>query len=200
MVLGAFAAVAQTNIKRLMAYSSIGHVGYALMGLAAGSEEGVAGVLIYMAIYLAMNVGAFACILSMKVKDRMVENISDLAGLSKSHPMMAFAMLVFMFSMAGIPPLAGFFGKFYVFAAAISEGLYALAIVGALASVVGAFYYLRIVKVMYFDDLGETLDKLDQRGLRLVMGVSAVLVIAFVIYPSPITDYASYAAASLFPG
>lgn len=200
MVLGAVAAVAQTNIKRLMAYSSIGHVGYALMGLAAGTEEGVSGVLIYMAIYLAMNVGAFACILSMKVKDRMVENISDLAGLSKTHPMMAFAMLVFMFSMAGIPPLAGFFGKFYVFAAAISAELYTLAVVGALASVVGAFYYLRIVKVMYFDEQTETLDKLDQRGLKAVMGVSAILVLVFVIYPSPITDYASFAAASLFAG
>ena len=124
MVLGAFAAIAQNNIKRLMAYSSIGHVGYALIGLAAGSEEGLRGVLIYMAIYLVMNVGAFACILSMKVNDRMVENIDDLAGTAKSHPMMALGILIFMLSLAGIPPMAGFFGKFFIFLSAIEAKLY----------------------------------------------------------------------------
>ena len=138
MVLGAFAAIAQRNIKRLMAYSSIGHVGYALIGLAAGSEEGLRGVLVYMAIYLVMNVGAFACILCMKVNDRMVENIDDLAGAAKSHPMMALGILIFMFSLAGIPPMAGFFGKFFIFMAAIDAELYTLAVIGVVSSVVGA--------------------------------------------------------------
>ena len=152
MILGAFAAIAQTNIKRLMAYSSIGHMGYALVGLASGSEAGIQGVILYMTIYLAMNVGTFACILAMRRKGEMVEEISDLAGLSKSNPMLAAALLVFMFSMAGIPPLAGFFGKLYIFLAAIEAQLYILAIIGVVASVVGAYYYLRIVKIMYFDE------------------------------------------------
>ena len=158
MILGAFAAIAQTNIKRLMAYSSIGHIGYALMGLAAGNQEGLKGVLIYLAIYLIMNVGVFACILSMKVQNRMVENISDLAGLGKTNPGMAVLLMVLMFSMAGIPPMAGFFGKFFVFMAALNAELYALAIIGAVSSVVSAFYYLRIIKIMYFDDPVEGFD------------------------------------------
>ncbi len=148
MTLGAFAAINQRNIKRLMAYSSIGHVGYALIGLAAGDETGIRGTLIYLAIYLVMNIGTFACILCMRRGDRMVEGIDDLAGLGKTHPMLALAIVVFMFSMAGIPPLAGFFGKFYIFIAAIEAGLYALAIVGVLTSVVAAFYYLRIVQMV----------------------------------------------------
>ncbi|MBT6983678.1 MAG: NADH-quinone oxidoreductase subunit NuoN, partial [Rhodospirillaceae bacterium] len=141
MLLGAFAAIWQTNIKRLMAYSSIGHVGFALIGLAAGSAEGVRGVLVYLAIYVAMNIGTFACILCMRRKTGMVEDISDLSGLSKTNPLMAPALAIFMFSMAGIPPLGGFFGKFYIFVAAVNAELYALAVIGVLASVVGAFYY-----------------------------------------------------------
>ncbi|MEK9971173.1 MAG: NADH-quinone oxidoreductase subunit NuoN, partial [Ferrovibrio sp.] len=144
MLLGAFAAIAQTNIKRLMAYSSIGHVGYALIGLAAGTEEGVRGILVYLSIYLAMNVGTFACILCMRQKDQMVEGVSDLAGLAKTHPGMALLLGAFMFSLAGVPPLAGFFGKFYIFMSAINAGLYTLAVIGVLSSVVGAYYYLRI--------------------------------------------------------
>src|SRR5262249_20759716 len=147
MVLGSFAAIGQHNIKRLMAYSSIGHMGFALIGLAAGTPEGVQGVLVYMAIYLTMTLGVFAVILSMRRPEGMVENISDLAGLARTQPAMAFFLAMLLFSMAGVPPLAGFFAKFYVFLAAIKAGLYALAVIGVLASVVGAYYYLLIVKV-----------------------------------------------------
>ncbi len=198
MVLGAFAAIAQTNIKRLMAYSSIGHVGYALLGLAAGTEEGVRGVLIYLAIYLAMNVGTFACILSMRQRDQMVENISDLAGLAKTHPGMALLLAGFMFSLAGVPPLAGFFGKFYVVMAAINAKLYVLAVIGMLASVVGAYYYLRIVKVMYFDEPAEPLAKL-RTDLGAVMGVTGLFTMLFFIYPAPLVAAAAAAAKALFP-
>jgi NADH-quinone oxidoreductase subunit N len=152
MVLGAFAAIGQTNIKRLMAYSSIGNMGYALIGLAAGTGEGVQSVLIYLAIYLAMTLGTFACILAMRRPEGSVETIADLAGLARTKPAMAFFLTMLLFSLAGVPPLAGFFGKFYVFVAAMKAGLYALAIIGVLASVVGAYYYLAIVKAMCFDD------------------------------------------------
>ncbi len=198
MVLGAFAAINQRNIKRLMAYSSIGHIGYALIGLAIGDEVGVRGVLIYMAIYLFMNLGAFACILCMRRNGLMAEGIDDLAGLSKSHPMMAAAMAVFMFSMAGIPPLAGFFGKFYIFLAAIEAGQFTLAIIGVLTSVVGACYYIRIVKVMYFDDPGEVLDRPIDREITAVLIVTGLFVVFFFVYPAPILSSASAAAAALF--
>lgn len=200
MLLGAFAAIAQTNIKRLMAYSSIGHIGYALMGLTAGNEEGLKGVLIYLAIYLIMNVGVFACILSMKVQNRMVENISDLAGLGKTNPAMAVLLMVLMFSMAGIPPMAGFFGKFFVFMAALNAELYALAIIGAVSSVVSAFYYLRIIKIMYFDEPVEGFDKIETMGLKGVMIVSGLLTAVLFIYLPGVTDPATVAAASLFGG
>ncbi len=155
MVLGAFAAIGQTNIKRLMAYSSIGHVGFALIGLAAGTKEGITATLIYLAIYLAMNAGAFACILCMRRKSGMVEEISELSGLDRTNRPLALALMIFMFSMAGVPPAAGFFGKFYVFLAAVDAELYGLAVIGVLASVVGAVYYIRIIKVMYFDEPAE---------------------------------------------
>ncbi|MCH2395147.1 NADH-quinone oxidoreductase subunit NuoN [Oceanibaculum sp.] len=200
MVLGALAAIMQTNIKRLMAYSSIGHMGYALVGLAASSEVGVRGVLIYMAIYLVMNVGTFAVILCMRQQGRLVENISDLAGLSRTHPMMAVALTIFMFSMAGIPPLAGFFGKLYVFLAAIEAGLYILAVIGVVSSVVGAFYYLRIVKVMYFDEPVEELDSPVRRELGTVIAVSGLFTLLFFLWPAPILNGAAQAAAALFPG
>jgi NADH-quinone oxidoreductase subunit N len=200
MVLGSVAAIAQTNIKRLMAYSSIGHIGYALVGLSAGTAAGVRGVLIYMAIYLAMTAGTFACILAMRVSGRAVESISDLAGLSSTHPGMAVALAIFMFSLAGVPPLAGFFGKFYVFLAAIEAKLYVLAVIGVVASVVGAFYYLRIVKVMYFDDPVEELDRKVPGELFAVMGLSAVFTALFVVYPAPLLDGAERAARALFPG
>ncbi|TMJ24249.1 MAG: NADH-quinone oxidoreductase subunit NuoN, partial [Alphaproteobacteria bacterium] len=159
MAWGAFAALRQNNIKRLMAYSSIGNVGYVLLGVASGSEKGIQAVVFYLAIYMVMTLGTFAIILLMKRRDIMVESISDLAGLGRSHPMLAFAMLLFMFSLAGIPPLAGFWGKLYVFMAAVEAKLFWPAILGVLASVVASYYYLRIVKVMYFDEGTETLDQ-----------------------------------------
>jgi len=200
MALGAYAALVQTNIKRLMAYSSIGHVGYALMGLAAGTADGVRGVLVYLAIYLVMNIGAFACILSMRRHGDMVEGIDDLAGLSSTNPRMALVMTAFMFSLAGIPWFAGFFGKLYVFIAAINAGLYVLAILGVLASVVAAYYYLRIVKIMYFDSTVEPLDRPSSRALGLVMVVAALLVTTFIIYPAPLIDRAKAAADTLLGG
>ncbi|MBU0723569.1 MAG: NADH-quinone oxidoreductase subunit NuoN [Alphaproteobacteria bacterium] len=200
MVLGALAAINQTNIKRLMAYSSIGHMGYALIGLAAGSEIGIRGVLIYMAIYIVMNLGTFAIILCMRHQGRMVEGISDLAGLSKTHPMMAVALTIFMFSMAGIPPLAGFFGKLYVFLAAIEAQLYTLAVIGVVSSVVGAFYYLRIVKLMYFDEPVEILDRPIPREMGAVITISGLFTLLFFLWPAPILNAAAQAAASLFAG
>ena len=171
MVLGAFAAIGQRNIKRLMAYSSIGHVGFALVGLAANSQEGVRGVAIYMLIYLVMTLGTFAFILAMRRKDGNVEEIGDLAGLSSTNPVMATILTILMFSLAGIPPLAGFWAKWYVFLAAINAGLYALAVIGVLASVVGAYYYLRIIKIMWFDEpVGGFLPMSGE--LRFVLGLS----------------------------
>jgi NADH-quinone oxidoreductase subunit N len=199
MLLGAFAAINQSNIKRLLAYSSIGHMGYALIGLAAGSEGGIRGVLIYMAIYLFMSAGTFACVLAMRRRGQLVEGIGDLAGLSKTHPMMALALAIFMFSMAGIPPLAGFFGKVYVFLAAIEAGLYTLAVIGVLASVVGAYYYLRIVKLMYFDDTVDALDRPVARDLGWVQFGTALVTLLFFIYPGPLFSYAEAAARALFP-
>ena len=200
MVLGAVAAINQTNIKRLLAYSSIGNMGYALVGLAAGTESGVRGILIYLAIYLVMTAGAFAVVLSMRQGGKMVEGISDLSGLSKTHPTMAMAFAIFLFSLAGIPPLAGFFGKLYVFLAAVEAGLYALAVIGVLASVVAAYYYLRIIKIMYFDEAKVPLDKeAVARPLGLVQAVTAILILLFFVYPSPVLTTAAMAARSLFP-
>src|SRR6202163_2572679 len=197
MALGAFAAIGQRNIKRLMAYSSIGHMGFALVGLAAGTPEGVQGVLVYMAIYLAMTLGTFACILSMRRDGQMVEDIGDLAGLARTKPTMAFFFAMLLFSLAGIPPLAGFFAKFYVFLAAIKAGLFTLAVVGVLASVVGAYYYLTIIKVMHFD---EPLVKLDpmRMELRTVLAVAGLFNIFFFVYPGPLVSVATSAAKSLF--
>jgi NADH-quinone oxidoreductase subunit N len=197
MMLGAFAALWQTNIKRLMAYSSIGHVGYALMGLAAGGTQGAKGVLIYLVTYLAMNAGTFAVILCMRHRTGPVENISDLAGLNRNQPMLALAMLFFMFSMAGVPPLAGFFGKYYVFVATLEAGLYALAVIGVLTSVVGAFYYLRIVKLMYFDEPAEAFEPARSPGLRVVLTVSAVFTAIFFVIGAPFIEGAELAARTL---
>ncbi len=197
MVLGALAAIAQTNIKRLMAYSSIGHVGYALVGLAAGTEDGIRGVGIYLAIYVFMNVGTFACILSMRQDGRLVEGITDLKGLGKTDPLMGAALAIFMFSMAGIPPLAGFFGKFFVFMAAIDAGLYGLAIIGVLASVVGAFYYIRIVKLIYFDEPEEAFDRPVGREIGLILVGTTLVILCLWALPGTIVDGASAAAASL---
>lgn len=198
MVFGALAAISQTNIKRLMAYSSIGHMGYALVGLAAGTEAGVTGVLVYMAIYLVMTVGTFCAILLMRQKGRMLEGIADLAGLARTHPGMAALIAVFMFSLAGIPPLAGFFGKLLVFKAAVDAGLYTLAVVGVLASVVGAYYYLRIIKLMYFDDPAESFDRPLERSLSWTMAVTGVVTLVLVVFLPSLVDTAALAAGTLF--
>jgi len=196
MILGALAAISQTNIKRLMAYSSIGHVGYALVGLAAGTQSGVRGVMIYMATYLFMNVGAFACILAMKRDGKMVEDIADLAGLARSQPKIAYALAIFLFSMVGLPPLAGFFGKLFVFLAAIEAGLYFLSIVGMLSSVIGAFYYIRIIKVMFMDEPARPFD-LPSAPVSAVMGLSAVVTLFFFAACWPIFAAAQAAAKAL---
>jgi NADH-quinone oxidoreductase subunit N len=197
MILGAFAAIGQRNIKRLLAYSSIGHMGFALIGLAAGTEEGVRGVLIYMAIYVAMTLGAFAVVLSMYRKTGYVEDIHDLAGLSRTHPAMAFMLAMLLFSLAGIPPLAGFFAKFYVFLAAIQAGLYTLAVIGVLASVVGAYYYLLIVKIMYFDEAAERFEPMHGE-LKVVLAVTGLVNLLFFVWPGPLLESAAVAAKSLF--
>src|SRR5665811_214863 len=197
MALGAFAAIGQKNIKRLMAYSSIGHMGFALVGLAAGTPEGVQGVLVYMTIYVVMTLGTFAVILSMRRDGALVEDISDLAGLARTHPTMAFFLAMLLFSLAGIPPLAGFFAKFYVFLAAIKAGLYILAVIGVITSVIGAYYYLTIVKIMYFDEPVSSFQRMPG-SLRLVLGVSGLIVMLFFAYPAPIVDAATMAAKSLF--
>ena len=198
MALGSFAAIGQKNIKRLMAYSSIGHMGFALVGLAAGTPEGAQGVVIYLAIYVAMTLGSFTVILAMKRNGQAFEQISDFAGLSRTNPLLAFFFAMFLFSLAGIPPLAGFFAKWYVFVAAIKANLFTLAVIGVLTSVVGAFYYLSIVKVMYFD---EPLAKLDpiRLELRTVLAVAGLFNILFFVYPGPLVSAATAAAKSLLP-
>jgi len=197
MVLGSFAGIGQKNIKRLMGYSSIGHMGFALVGLAAGTAEGAEGVLVYLTIYVAMTLGSFAVILTMKRNGQHVENISDFSGLSRTNPLLATIFAMLLFSLAGIPPLAGFFAKWYVFVAAIKAGLFTLAVVGVLASVVGAFYYLNIIKVMFFD---EPLAKLDpvRMELRTVLAVAGLFNIFFFAYPGPLVSVATVAAKSLF--
>jgi NADH-quinone oxidoreductase subunit N len=197
MLLGAFAAIGQRNFKRLMAYSSIGHMGYALIGLAAGTPEGIQGVLLYMAIYISMTLGAFAVILSMRRSTGMVESIDQLAGLARTHPAMAFFLAMLLFSMAGVPPLAGFFAKFYVFLAAIKSGLYVLAVIGVLASVLGAYYYLAIIKIMYFDEAVDSFYKMPGE-LKVVLAICGLFNILFFLYPGPLVGVASAAARSLF--
>jgi NADH-quinone oxidoreductase subunit N len=197
MVLGSFAAIGQKNIKRLMAYSSIGHMGFALVGLAAGTSEGAQGVLVYIAIYVAMTLGTFAVILAMKRNGHAVETIADFAGLSRTNPLLAFTFAMLLFSLAGIPPLAGFFAKFYVFVAAIKAGLFTLAVLGVLASVVGAYYYLAIIKLMYFDEPVGAVDPMRME-LRAVLAVSGIFTVLFFVYPGPLVSAATAAAKSLF--
>jgi NADH-quinone oxidoreductase subunit N len=197
MLLGSFAAIGQRNIKRLLAYSSIGHMGFALVGLAAGTSQGVQGVLVYMAIYITMTLGVFAVVLSMRRGDAMDESIDQLAGLGRTNPGMAFFMAMLLFSMAGVPPLAGFFAKFYVFLAAIQAGLYALAVIGVLASVVGAYYYLAVIKTMYFDEPEKGFAPMPDE-LKVVLGACGLFNILFFVYPGPLVGLASAAAHSLF--
>ena len=197
MVLGALAAIGQTNIKRLMAYSSIGHMGYALIGLAVGTELGIRGVLVYLLVYIFMSAGTWACIIAMRRQGRSVEKIADLAGLAKTDPGLALAFAIFMFSMAGIPPLAGFFGKLYVFLAAVQSGLWTLAIIGVLTSVVGSYYYLRIVKVMYFDAPVEAFDR-RSNVVGFVAAAAGIFTLFFFLFPGPLVAAAGSAAAALF--
>jgi NADH-quinone oxidoreductase subunit N len=197
MVLGAFAAIAQTNIKRLMAYSSIGNMGYALVGLAAGTQEGVLGVLLFLLIYVITSAGAFACIIAMRRNGHAVETIADLAGLAKTDLPLATLLVVFMFSMAGIPPLAGFMGKFFVFRAAIDSGLWALAIIGVLTTVVSCFPYIRIIKVMFFDPAATAFDA-RPASLTFVAMATGAFALAFFFVPAAFTGAASAAAKALF--
>src|SRR5580698_1846154 len=190
MALGSFAAIGQKNIKRLMAYSSIGHMGFALVGLAAGTAEGAQGVLVYITIYVAMTLGVFAVILSMRRSTGMVETTDQLSGLARTHPATEFFMAMLLFSMAGIPPLAGFFAKFYVFLAAIKAGLYVLAVIGVITSVVGAYYYLVIVKLMYFDEPAENFSDMPYE-LRFVLAVCGLFNVLFFVYPGPLVGMAS---------
>jgi NADH-quinone oxidoreductase subunit N len=199
MALGAVAAIGQSNIKRLMAYSSIANMGYILIGLATGTAQGVEGVLVYLAIYLVTNIGVFACILGMRRGDHMVENISDLSGLAQSRPGYAFVFSMLMFSLAGIPPLAGFFAKFYIFLAAIRAGLYPLAVIGVVASVVGAYYYLRIVKIIYFDEPAPALERNLGPSLSAIIAAAGVFTVFFLVGAAPLISAAQAAAASLFP-
>ncbi len=197
MALGAFAAIGQNNIKRLLAYSSIGHMGFALVGLAAGTQEGVSGVVIYMLIYSLSTLGVFACVLAMRRSGQQVENISDLAGLGRTNKGLAFVLSMLMFSLAGIPPLAGFFGKLFVFMAAVKAGLWILAILGVIASVVGAYYYLRIVKIIYFDEPAPAFDIMDTE-VKWVAYLSGAFALLFVVFASPLLTLAAAAAKSLY--
>jgi NADH-quinone oxidoreductase subunit N len=197
MILGALAAIGQRSIKRLMAYSSIGHMGYALIGLAVGTPEGIRGVLVYLVVYVFMSAGTFACIIAMQRGGRSLEQISDLSGLARTDPTLALVMAVFMFSMAGIPPLSGFFGKLYVFLAAVQAGMWTLAIIGVLTSVVGAYYYIRVIKVMYFDAPAEAFDPRPS-SLSFVAAASGLFTTFFFVFPAPFVGAAQAAAKVLF--
>ena len=197
MILGALAAIGQQSIKRLMAYSSIGHMGYALIGLAVGSSDGVRGVLVYMTVYVLMTGGTLACVLAMKRNDTPLEKISDLSGLATTDPGLALAISVFMFSLAGIPLMAGFFAKLYIFLAAVKAGLFALAVIGVLTSVVSAFYYIRVVKVMYFDPPVEAFDRRPP-ALSFVVAATGLFTAFFFLFPAPVVDAAEMASRVLF--
>ena len=184
MILGAVAAIGQSNIKRLIAYSSIGHIGFALAGISTGTNLGYSSSITYISIYVVMNLGIFACIFSMKRDGRYCENLNDLSGISKHHPILSVSLLVILFSLAGIPPLAGFFAKFYVFVAVIENKMYTLAIIGLLSTVVSAFYYLRIIKTIYFDDDNKSFDKIKNIGISTTLFLSSLILISFFIYPS----------------
>jgi NADH-quinone oxidoreductase subunit N len=196
LVVGSLAPIQQTSIKRLIAYSSIGHVGYALMGLAAGTASGASGTLIYLATYMFMTLGTFGVILAMRRQGHSVEKVSDLAGLGRNDGRLALAMTIFMLSMAGVPPLSGFFGKLYVFLAAIQSGLWTLAVIGVIASVVGAYYYMRIIKIMYFDAPASVFDRRSP-SLSFVVAASGIVTLFFILVAGPITAAAQAAASAL---
>ena len=191
MIFGAVAAIGQKNLKRLIAYSSISHMGYALAGLATVSNQGIQSSITYISIYLVMNLAFFSCLFMLKRDDKYYENIEDLSGLSKKHPILSFSLLIVLFSLAGIPPLAGFFAKFYVFLAVIEQSMYFLAIVGLLATVVAAFYYLRIIKIIYFDPEKEEYETSHNLGLKITLAISTIFILAYFLYPSGITEIVS---------
>ena len=191
MLFGAVAAIGQTNIKRLIAYSSIGHIGYTLAGLATGSNEGIQSSIIYITIYVIMNLALFSCLLMLKRNDEYYENIEDLSGLSKNHPLLSLSMLIILFSLAGIPPLAGFFAKFYIFMAVIEQSMYFLAIVGLLSTVIAAFYYLRIIKIIYFDKEKEKYDSDHSFWIKFSLTFSTILILLYFIFPSQLIEVVS---------
>ena len=191
MILGAVAAIGQTNIKRLMAYSSIGHIGYAIAGVSVGTENGFQSTLVYISIYVVMNIGAFACILLMKRGGKYVEELNELSGLSKNHPLMSLGLMIILFSLAGIPPLAGFFAKFYIFMAVIENEMYTLAIIGLVTTVVSAFYYIRIIKIMYFDEAKKPFEKFTDYRIHGPIALSCILLVSFFLYPSILNEIVS---------
>ena len=191
MIFGAIAAIGQTNLKRLIAYSSIGHVGYTLAGLATGSNDGIQNSVIYITIYILMNLGLFSCLLMMKRNNKYFEDIEDLSGLSKNHPLLSLSLLLILFSLAGIPPLAGFFAKFYIFKSVLEQSMYFLAIVGLLSTVVAAFYYLRIIKIMYFDKEKEKYDTDHSLWLKFSLTLSTILILFYFIFPSQLIEVVS---------
>ncbi len=188
MLFGAIAAIGQKNLKRLVAYSSIGHMGYALAGLSTGTNQGIQSSVIYISIYLFMNLAFFSCLFMLKREDRYFENITDLSGLSKNHPLLSFSFLIVLFSLAGIPPLAGFFAKFYIFSAVIEESMYSLAIIGLLSTVIAAFYYLRLIKIIYFDPEKEKFESNHNLGLKISLFISIIIILLYFIYPSPLIE------------
>tara|TARA_B110001450_G_C17479893_1_gene423779 strand:- start:127 stop:765 length:639 start_codon:yes stop_codon:yes gene_type:complete len=191
MIFGAVAAIGQNNLKRLVAYSSIGHIGYTLAGLAVGTNEGVQSSLVYITIYVVMNFALFSCLLMMKRNDQYFETIDDLSGLSKNHPILSLSLMIILFSLAGIPPLAGFFAKFYIFTSVIEQSMYFLAIVGLLSTVIAAFYYLRIIKVIYFDEEKEKYDTDHSLWLKISLTFSTLLILFYFIFPSKLVEIVS---------
>jgi NADH-quinone oxidoreductase subunit N len=191
MLLGAVAAIGQESIKRLIAYSTIGHMGYALAGIATGTNQGIQSSIVYLTIYLVMNLGLFSCILMMKRENIFYESISDLSGISRNHPILAFAFLIILFSLAGIPPLAGFFAKFYIFMSVIEVKMYTLAIIGLLTTVISSFYYLRIIKIIYFDKPKKPFDEIYDWGLKGSLILSSILLLIYFIFPSILTNITS---------
>ena len=191
MILGAVSAIGQKNIKRLMAYSSIGHIGYAIAGVASGTANGFKSTLVYISIYVVMNIGAFGCILLMKRGGKYLEDIDELSGVSKNHPLMSLALLIILFSLAGIPPLAGFFAKFYIFMAVIESEMYTLAIVGLVTTVISSFYYIRIIKIMYFDKSKKPFEKFTDYKIHLPIILSCMILVTFFLYPSILNDVTS---------
>tara|TARA_Y100000590_G_scaffold465247_1_gene636990 strand:+ start:15 stop:1430 length:1416 start_codon:yes stop_codon:yes gene_type:complete len=191
MIFGAVSAIGQKNLKRLIAYSSIGHMGYALAGLAVGTNSGIQNSIIYISIYLIMNLGVFCCLFAMKRNDRYFDNLDDLSGLSKNHPLLSLSLLILLFSLAGIPPLAGFFAKFYIFISVIEKSMYFLAIVGLISTVISAFYYLRVIKIIYFDPPKEKYDQVQYLGLKISLALSTILMLLYFIYPSGLISLVS---------